>query len=137
MAAEQSESKLRVLYCEDDPDTREIMCILLGTEGFEVVCPDNPADCVRLAKEQKFDAYVLDKIVPELSGVGLCEQIREFDTQTPVIFFSGAAYESDKDEALAAGAQAYIVKPAEIEQVIETIRSSIRATKMVSRKAAD
>jgi CheY-like chemotaxis protein len=117
--------KLRVLYCEDDPDTREMMCILLEAEGFEVVCPEDHRNCLTLAKSQKFDVYVLDNFMPDLPGTDLCKQIREFDPHTPVIFFSGAAYQADKDQAIAAGAQAYITKPATVEDVIRAIRGAI------------
>ena len=122
---EGTNPKLRVLYCEDDADTREMMRFALKAEGFEAVCPDDPADGLRLAKEQFFDAYVLDGIMPSLSGIDLCKQIREFDSHTPVIFLSGAAYEDDKKKALAAGAQVYITKPAEIDEVFRAIRNAV------------
>ena len=122
---EETNSKLRVLYCEDDPDTREMMRFALQAEDFEAVCPDNPAECLRLAKEQRFDVYVLDGILPDIPGTDLCKQIREFDSHTPVIFFSGAAYEEDKRKALAAGAQVYITKPAAIDEIIHAIRNVV------------
>jgi CheY-like chemotaxis protein len=50
----------------------------------------------------------------------LCRKIREFDRHTPIIFYSGAAFDSDKEEALYAGAQAYVAKP-HIEQLIQTV----------------
>jgi DNA-binding response OmpR family regulator len=122
---EEANPKLRVLYCEDDADTRDMMRFVLEAAGFEVVCPEDPADCLRLAKEQRFDAYLLDNLMPLTPGTTLCEQIREFDSHTPVVFFSGAAYEQDKEKALAAGAQAYITKPAAMEEVIRVIRNAI------------
>ena len=122
---EETNPKLRVLYCEDDADTREMMRFALEANGFEAVCPDNPVDGLRLAKEQQFDAYVLDSRLPKIPGTDLCKQIREFDSHTPVIFFSGAAYEEDKKKALAAGAQVYITKPAAIDDVIRAIRNAI------------
>jgi DNA-binding response OmpR family regulator len=121
----EANPKLRVLYCEDDADTREMMRLVLEADGFEVVCPEDPADCLRLAKEQPFDAYGLDNIMPPIPGIRLCEQIREFDSHTPVIFFSGAAYQADKEKALAAGAQAYITKPAAMDEVVRIIRNVI------------
>jgi DNA-binding response OmpR family regulator len=121
--------RLRVLYCEDDLDSREIIRLILTTEGFDAVCPENPVDFLKLAKEEHFDAYLLDYVMPEMSGGELCRRIREFDSRTPIIFYSGAAYPSDKEEALAAGAQAYIAKPATMEEVVCTIRSTIQASK--------
>ena len=122
---EGTKPKLRVLYCEDDADTREMMRLALQVEGFEAVCPDDPVDGLRLAREQHFDAYVLDGRLPKIPGTELCKQIREFDSHTPVIFFSGAAYEEDKKKALAAGAQVYITKPAAIDEIIRAIRNAI------------
>ncbi len=120
--------KPRILYSEDDPDSREIMCLLLKKEGFEVVCPEESHDVVKIAKEQQFDAFLFDSWMPGVSGVGLCKRIREFDPHTPIIFFSGAASQGDIDQALAAGAQAYITKPADFEDVVDAIRSAISAS---------
>lgn len=120
--------KPRILYSEDDPDSREIMCLLLKKEGFEVVCPEESHDVVKIAKEQQFDAFLFDSWMPGVSGVGLCKRIREFDPHTPIIFFSGAASQGDIVQALAAGAQAYITKPADFEDVVDAIRSAISAS---------
>ena len=77
--------KLRVLYSEDDPDSRELMCLLLAQKGFEVICPDTSQDVLRIAKEEEFDVYLLDTWTPGMSGVELCKRIREFNAQTPII----------------------------------------------------
>lgn len=122
----EANPKLRVLYCEDDADTRDVMRFILEAAGFEVVCPEDPADCLRVAKEQRFDVYVLDNLMPVVPGITLCERIKEFDPDTPVVFFSGAAYQQDKEKALAAGAQAYITKPAAMEEIVRIIRSVIK-----------
>ena len=122
---------LRVLYCEDDVDTRDLMRFVFEAEGFEVICPEDPADCLRLAKGQRFDVYLLDNIMPHLKGTGLCEQIREFDSCTPVVFFSGATYKEDKDNAFAAGAQAYITKPAPMHEVVRVILNVVTSTRIL------
>jgi DNA-binding response OmpR family regulator len=54
-------------------------------------------------------------------GSKLCAQIREFDTKTPVLFYSGAAYDTDKEKARNAGAQAYLVKPVENEELVAEV----------------
>jgi CheY-like chemotaxis protein len=120
--------KLRILYCEDDADSREMMRIILTSEGFDVVCSISPNDCLSLIRNQRFDAFLLDNVMPGMSGADLCEQIRKFDYRAPVIFYSGAGYPADRENALAAGAQAYIVKPASIEMLIDTLRSTLHAT---------
>jgi two-component system response regulator PrrA len=124
--------KLRVLYAEDDSDTRELTCLILEADGFEVVCPDSPRDFLRLAKEDSFDVYMLDTWMPEMSGIELCKSLKEFDSQTPIIFYSAAAFERDKKQALDCGAQAYIVKPAGFEELANTLRSAAKASSIQS-----
>jgi DNA-binding response OmpR family regulator len=121
------DNKLRVLYAEDDADTRELTCLILANEGFEVTCPDTPRDFLKTAKEEKFDAYMLDAWMPEMSGVELCKSIRKFDSRTPIIFYTAAAFDRDRAEALNSGAQAYVIKPASFEELGKTIRSVTKA----------
>jgi DNA-binding response OmpR family regulator len=124
--------KLRLLYCEDDADSREMMSLVLANEGFDLVCPDSAHGFLKFAKEESFDVYLLDNWMPDLSGYELCRQIRQFDSRAPIIFYSGASSPSDQDQAFAAGAQAYIIKPAPIDKVIATIRSTIEPSKAAS-----
>jgi DNA-binding response OmpR family regulator len=120
---------LRILYSEDDPDARELVCLILAKEGFDTICPDSPQDVLRIANEQKFDAYLLDSLTPGMTGVELCKRIKKFDAHTPIIFYSAAAFQADKDEALAAGAQAYVTKPSSVEELVDAIRLAISSSK--------
>ena len=121
-------TKLRVLYSEDDPDSRDVMSLLLAHEGFDPVCPSSSQEALKLAKQGNFDIYLLDTWTPDISGLDVCRRIREFDSQTPIIFYSAAAFQADIDAALAAGAQAYITKPANPEEIISAIRSASTST---------
>ena len=118
--------KLRILFSEDHPDTREMTCIVLEKEGFEVVCPETAFEVLRLAKSERFDVYLLDSWTPGLSGIDLCQQIREFDSRTPVVFYSAAAYATDKQRALDAGAQAYLSKPVAFDDLVNTLCITIQ-----------
>ena len=68
-------------------------------------------------------------MLPRLNGFELCRQIREIDSQTPIVFYSGAAYEKDKQQGIAAGANAYVIKP-EVDSLIKTLRRLIAKTKV-------
>jgi DNA-binding response OmpR family regulator len=115
--------KGRILCTEDDEDTRELINLTLTFAGYEVICTDNPAKTIDLIKAEKFDLCLMDNWMPGISGENLCIQIREFDSHTPILFYSGAAYESDKQRAREAGAQGYLVKPVmEHELVAEIVR---------------
>jgi DNA-binding response OmpR family regulator len=66
---------------------------------------------------------MIDNWLAEGSGVMLCRYVRVFDQDTPILFHSAAAYESDIREALEAGAQEYVTKPADPELLLRTIRA--------------
>jgi DNA-binding response OmpR family regulator len=119
--------KIRLLYAEDDPDTRELICIALELEGFEIVCPDNPQEFLKLAKAETWDIFMLDNWMPGMNGIELCKELREFDSVTPIVFYSAAAYQTEKQKALTCGAQSYITKPALLEVLAEGLRSVVRS----------
>ncbi len=106
-----SSSKPRVLVTEDDPDTCDLIELLLTNEGYEVVCTTSPAEALLLARTKPFDLYLLDNWIPGTSGPDLCKLLREINDQIPVLFYSGAAFEKERIEALKCGAQGYLVKP--------------------------
>lgn len=122
--------KARILCTEDDTDTRELIILVLSNEGFEVICTDSSDEALRLAHSQSFDLYLVDSWMPGLSGDELTRKIREFDSGTPILFYSGAAQESDKETARASGAQGYLVKPAGMEELVDEVARLIAEAKI-------
>ena len=117
--------KPRILCTEDDDDTRDLLRLSLELEGFEVICVQQAEQAINLARTQPFDLYLLDNWMPEVAGEDLCQRLREFDSTTPILFYSGAARESDKRAAIAAGAQGYVVKPASPDELKSEILALI------------
>ncbi|MDT5061918.1 MAG: two-component system, chemotaxis family, chemotaxis protein CheY [Acidobacteriota bacterium] len=113
-------TKRRILCVDDDDDTCFMLTHLLGQENYEVKAIKTVSEALQLARNESFNLYILDEWFPKDAGVGLCRKLREFDPHTPIIFYSGAAFESDKEEALYAGAQAFVAKPY-VDQLIETV----------------
>ncbi len=118
-------NKRRVLYVEDHEDTRELITIVLRQRDFEVANAYTVDGGVRLASEERFDLYLLDSWLPDGSGLDLCRRIRKFDQVTPILFYSAAAYEADKNMALSAGAQAYLIKPSQTSELCDLVSSLI------------
>jgi DNA-binding response OmpR family regulator len=116
---------MRLLYAEDDPDTRELIILALEVEGFEVVCPPTLQDFLRLAKDEEWHLYMLDSWMPEIDGFTLCNKIRAFDPLTPIVFYSGAAFEWDKKRAFECGAADYIVKPIDLDNLIQRLKTAV------------
>ena len=108
---EESPVPHRVLYVEDHDDTRALLSYVLRRAGYEVVEATCGKVGLELARSDRFDLYLLDHTFPDASGITLCRAIREFDKETPILFYSARAMEQEIEEALGAGAQAYLVKP--------------------------
>jgi DNA-binding response OmpR family regulator len=122
----------RVLYIEDHDDTRELVTLVLEQRRFEVVSGSTIETGVALAGSQQFDLYLLDSWLPDGSGLDLCKQIREFDKATPILFYSAAAYEIDRDLALQSGAQAYLIKPSQPSELCSLVASLIESHRRLS-----
>lgn len=123
----QSKNSPRVLYIEDHEDTRELVTIVLEQKSIEVVTGSTIKSGVALAGSEKFDLYLLDSWLPDGSGLELCRKIREFDKATPILFYSAAAYEIDRDQAINSGAQAYLIKPTNPSELCSLVTSLIES----------
>jgi two-component system phosphate regulon response regulator PhoB len=113
--------RLRILCTEDDEDTRELITLVLSRNNCDVITTETPVKAIELARATSFDLYLLDNWIPGMSGTELCEALRLFDSQTPILFYSGAAYPKDKAEAYASGAQGYLVKPADNDELVAEV----------------
>lgn len=103
--------KHHILYVEDHEDTRDLIQLILQQLGYAVTTVDTIADAQAMITQEIFDLYLLDSRLPDGSGVDLCKQLRVAGRQTPIVFYSAAAYEVDRDTAIRSGAQGYLVKP--------------------------
>ena len=114
----------KILYVEDHEDTLEMVSLVLEKNEFEVTTAHTLKEGTALAKLQDFDIYLIDLWLPDGVGLDLARAIRKSDDLTPIVFFSAAAYEQDRDDALRAGAQAYVTKPAipsELCRLLDTL----------------
>lgn len=102
---------MRILCVDDDEDTGFLLEQLLEIADLEAVVVQDTKAALRLIAEERFSLYIIDGQLPGVSGLGLCEEIRKLDTQTPIIIFSGLGYAADKTAGILAGANVYIVKP--------------------------
>ena len=114
-------SKCRVLCVDDHHDTSEMLELLLSKEDYEVETAATMEQACRLAASKHFDLYVLDRRLPDASGVELCNKLQEITPGVPCIFYTGDAYELHRREAIAAGAAAYVAKP-DIDGLIDAVQ---------------
>jgi DNA-binding response OmpR family regulator len=116
-----------ILAVEDNSDTGQLLAVIFESQGYSVTCVPTIKEAEELMMKRAFDLYLLDTRLPDGDGVELCKEIRKGDRQTPILFFSAAAFEKDKIRAIEAGADGYIIKPTDpillIEQVSWLLKS--------------
>ena len=110
----------RVLCVDDHRDTSEMLQMLLSEENYVVRTAATMKEACEMAAKTEFDLYVLDKRLPDGTGVELCETLTKLTPNVPCIFYTGDAYEIHRHEAFAAGAAAYVAKP-DIEGLINAV----------------
>ena len=113
-------SKCRVLCVDDHRDTSEMLQMLLAEENYQVHTAATVEEACEKAKLSEYDLYVLDKRLPDGTGVELCRRLQEISPNVPCIFYTGDAYEIHRSEALAAGAVAFVAKP-DVEGLIVAV----------------
>ena len=99
-----------VLLVEDQQHLRDMLAILFEEWGYEATMAGTATEGLRQALERRFDIMILDNWLPDLEGLDLCKQIREFDRHTPIIFYSASAMGNEDTTSLQAGANVFVLK---------------------------
>ncbi len=100
-----------VLYVDDDADSRELLETMFRLSGRTIISVGGATEALRSAGHERFSLFILDNWLRDGSGIELCRQLRALYPETPIIFLSGAAYPTDREQAIEAGACDYLIKP--------------------------
>jgi DNA-binding response OmpR family regulator len=120
-----AEKSRQVLFVEDTADTRDLVEFSLQSEGFTVVTAQTADEGLQLARTQPFGLILLDIGLPDKDGLQLCREIRRFDQQTPILFYTAFAELLDNEEATKAGAQGTLRKPEDTARLGDAARKLI------------
>ncbi|HEY8562238.1 MAG TPA: response regulator [Pyrinomonadaceae bacterium] len=116
-----------VLLVEDNEDNSEMLEILFAQDGFEVTICTSGEDCLRRRESSEFSAIVLDYHLPEKDGLEICREIRAVDEKAPIVFFTADARETIRREALDAGADAFLLKPDDLPDIVAIVAELINS----------
>src|SRR5215212_465722 len=115
----------QILFVEDTADTRDLIEFSLESEGFKVISAQTADEGLGLARTKQFALILLDIGLPDKDGLELCREIRRFDQQTPILFYTAFAELLDENEAIKAGAQGWLRKPEDTARIGEVARKLI------------
>ena len=110
-----------ILSVEDDPDTQEMLGVLVKQHGYYFQAVDNCADALRMIREKDPAAVLLDNLLPDGNGIELCRQVRQFNKEVPIIFLSGSGFGQEQEEALESGANVFLTKPLKLDKFFTTL----------------
>ncbi|MBS1613425.1 MAG: response regulator transcription factor [Bacteroidetes bacterium] len=119
-------SSQRILLVEDEENLREVIKMNLELEGYEVEVAETGTKALRKVGDRRFNLFILDVMLPEVDGFTICEKIRLNDTETPVLFLTAKDSGQDKVHGLKLGADDYLTKPFNLEELLLRVRVLVR-----------
>jgi two-component system alkaline phosphatase synthesis response regulator PhoP len=111
---------------EDEEHLQEAIKLNLELEGYKVVAVGNGIEAVKIFKQERFNLVVLDVMLPELDGFGVCESIRLHNSAVPILFLSAKNASEDKILGLKRGADDYMTKPFNLEEFLLRVHALVK-----------
>jgi len=122
----------RVLVVDDEPQILRAVQMKLRGAGYTVETAETAAEALMKAAMRPPDAIILDVLLPDASGTDVCRELRTWTT-APVLVLSAVGEESEKIEALDAGADDYVTKPFSGDELLARLRAALRRTTTSSK----
>jgi two-component system response regulator MprA len=127
----------RVLVADDDRAIRESLARALELEGYEVVVTADGASALSAVREQPADVLILDVMMPVVDGLTVCRVLRAERDRTPILMLTARTETSDRVAGLDAGADDYLPKPFELDELLARLRALVRRTRFDELDAGD
>jgi two-component system alkaline phosphatase synthesis response regulator PhoP len=121
-----AEKKYSILLVEDEENLQEALKLNLELEGYEVTGSFDGAEALRFFQQEHFDLIILDVMLPELDGISVCETIRLTNTEIPILILSAKNSSADRVIGLKKGADDYLTKPFNLEELLLRVDKLIR-----------
>lgn len=118
----------KVLIVDDEPHIRMALSFLVQKEGYQVAQAVNGKEAVHLLKEFTPDVAILDVMMPEMDGLSLAKYIRNTGklNQTSIIFLTAKGTQDDRFEGYQTGAEVYLTKPFDNDDLINTLNEVVQ-----------
>lgn len=117
---------MNLLVVEDDPRVADFLVRGLRAEGYLVAEARSGPEGLELARSQAFDVILLDLMLPGLSGLDLCRELRARGLLTPILMLTALDATEDKIKGLRAGGDDYLTKPFDVDELLARIEALIR-----------
>lgn len=129
-----SKKVFSILLVEDEENLQEALKLNLELEGYEVTSSYDGTEALRQFHQEHFDLIILDVMLPELDGISVCETIRLTNTEIPILILSAKNSSADRVLGLKKGADDYLTKPFNLEELLLRVNKLIRKSEQISSK---
>jgi two-component system, OmpR family, manganese sensing response regulator len=119
-------NSIHILLVDDEIELTEPLSRILQRQGYEVDVVHNGAEGAQLAAQGKYDLLILDWMLPQKTGLEICQELRSQGDVTPVLFLTAKDTLDDRVSGLDAGADDYLVKPFELRELLARVRALLR-----------
>ena len=116
----------RLLIVDDDKQIRELLAFDISQSGYLVDCATDGQEGLKKALENNYDLILLDVMMPKMNGYDVCHNIRIAKPDVPILMLTAKGTLEDKTEGFECGADDYLIKPFEIQEVLLRIRALLR-----------
>ena len=116
----------RLLIVDDDRDIRELLVYDIKSSGYMVDSAEDGEEGLKKAVQNNYDLILLDVMMPKMNGYDVCKNIRLVKPKVPILMLTAKGTISDKTEGFDVGADDYLVKPFDIQEVLLRIRALLR-----------
>ena len=120
---------MRILLVEDDPSTAQTLEVMLKKESWVVDTTDLGEDGLEIGKLYEYDIILMDLMLPDMDGMDVIRQLRNAKIETPVLILSGLTESQKKVQGLGIGADDYMTKPFNREELVARIQAIVRRSK--------
>ncbi|WP_293338903.1 response regulator [Microcoleus sp. CAWBG58] len=120
---------MKILLVEDDTITINLLTRALNAHNYNVNTAEDGETALELAQAYDYDLIVLDVLIPKLDGISLCRELRSSGCQMPILLLTALDSSNDRVQGLEAGADDYVVKPFNLQELIARIRALLRRGK--------
>jgi two-component system alkaline phosphatase synthesis response regulator PhoP len=125
-----------ILLVEDEENLQEALRLNLELEGYEVECVGDGLDALKKIDQEYFDLIILDVMLPEVDGISVAENIRLQNNDVPVLMLSAKTSSADRVLGLKKGADDYLTKPFNLEELLLRVQKLIQKNKKLQVKPA-
>ena len=130
-----AQKKYSILLVEDEENLQEALKLNLELEGYEVSSSYDGADALKMIRQEHFDLIILDIMIPEIDGIAVCETIRLNNLTVPILILSAKNSSADRVLGLKKGADDYLTKPFNLEELLLRVEKLIRKNELLSVKS--